>query len=227
MRKNRFAFVTFDCYGTLIDWENGILSALKPFLERLKERPSTQEILALYAELESQAERHWKPYRLVLQEVMQGLAKRLGFELGPEEEETLVRSLPAWPPFPETNPTLEGLKAHQIPWAIISNIDEDLLAKTLRHFTARPDLVVTAEEARAYKPREEIFALALKKIGLPSEKILHVGQSLFHDVSPAKALGFVTCWVKRPGRDPYGATPPAEAKPDYVVANLKEILKLL
>ncbi|NPB09813.1 MAG: haloacid dehalogenase type II [Thermodesulfobacteria bacterium] len=222
-----FALVTFDCYGTLIDWETGILEALNPFLQRLPEPPTPLEVLALYAELESQAERHWRPYKEVLVNVMVNLARRLNFTLHPGEEEALVRSLPSWPPFPETNACLKMLEERKMPWAIISNIDQDLISETLKHFCCRPALVVTAEEARAYKPHPAIFELALKKASLPPERILHVGQSLFHDIAPAKRLGFKTCWVKRPDRDPYGATPRTQADPDYVVQSLVEIPDLL
>ncbi len=227
MKSYDFEFVTFDCYGTLIDWETGILKALEPFLKGLEPRPGASEILSLYAELESQAELTWKPYRMVLQEVMQGLSRRLRFPLKPGEEKALVLSLPYWMPFPETNPTLKRLQTRGIPWAIISNIDRDLLEATLKHLNVRPNLIVTAEEARAYKPQLSIFKQALQKIGLPREKILHVGQSLFHDIAPARSLGLATCWVRRPERDPYGATPPASAEPDFVVSRLDEICSIL
>ena len=223
----RFSVVTFDCYGTLIDWEEGILSALKPFLARLASPVSEKEVLKQYAQLEKEAEKRWRPYREVLREVFVGLAQSLGFPFSPGEEETLVKSLPSWPPFPEVNETIKGLASRGIPWAIISNIDQDLLEETLRHFDHRPTWTITAEEARAYKPEKAIFILALQKLGTPREEILHVGQSLFHDIAPAKALGLATCWVQRPDRDPFGATPPTQAEPDFVVKDLRQILDLV
>ncbi len=222
----RFEAITFNCYGTLIDWEQGILKALAPFLSRLSDIPSPEKILSLYGELESAAEKTWRPYKEVLRIVMKSLAEKLGFTLLPGEDTALVKSLPSWMPFPETNQALEELSSRGIKLVIISNIDQDLIAQTLRHFTISFDLIITAEEARCYKPDLKIFKIALEKLALPKEKILHVGQSVFHDIIPAKILGLTTCWVKRPGRDPYGATPKAQANPDFVIRDLRELLTL-
>ncbi len=221
-----FEWITFDCYGTLIDWEKGILEAIGPFIERACRKPSAVELLSLYARLESEEEKTWRPYREVLERVADGLAKALGIELLPEERGFLVKSLPTWKPFPEADIALKMLKTYGFKLAIISNIDNDLLARTLRHFTVDFDLVVTAEEARCYKPYRKIFLLAAQKLAVSPSKILHVGQSLFHDIVPASALGWKTCWVKRPGRDPYGATPRASAEPDFIVSDLREIEKI-
>ncbi len=222
-----FEWLTFDCYGTLIDWEEGILKAIEPFLTRAGLSFDPQEILSLYGRLESEAEKEWRPYRQVLQEVGKALAKHLGFELLPGEEDFLVKSLPFWRPFPEVNAVLSALREQGLSLAIISNIDQDLIAATLKHFTVSFQAVITAEEARCYKPGRAIFEMALRRLGVPKEKILHVGQSLFHDIAPGKKLGLRTVWVRRPGRDPYGATPPAEARPDWTIPSLEGLLKLL
>ena len=222
-----FEWLTFDCYGTLIDWEEGILKAIEPFLTRAGLSFDPQEILSLYGRLESEAEKEWRPYRQVLQEVGKALAKHLGFELLPGEEDFLVKSLPFWRPFPEVNAVLSALREQGLSLAIISNIDQDLIAATLKHFTVSFQAVITAEEARCYKPGRAIFERALRRLEVPKEKILHVGQSLFHDIAPAKKLGLRTVWVRRPGRDPYGATPPAEARPDWTIPSLEGLLKLL
>lgn len=221
-----FSWISFDCYGTLIDWEEGLLEALKPLLKRSSVETHPLEVLRLYAELESRFERTYRPYREVLRWVLRGLAERLGFELHPAEEYLLAEALPGWRPFPEVNETLRSLRDRGLKLAIISNIDRDLIAETLKHFTVSFDLVVTAEEARSYKPDLRIFELMLEKIPVPRERVLHVGQSLFHDILPAKKLGLASCWVKRPGRDPYGATPRAEARPDFVISDLSELLAL-
>jgi len=222
-----FEWITFDCYGTLIDWEEGILKALEPLLSRAARRPSPAELLALYGRLESEVERTWRPYREVLRLVCQEMARALGVSLRPQEKDLLVESLPHWLPFPEVNEALESLKARGFKLAIISNIDRDLLAATLRHFSVPFDLLVTAEEARCYKPYPAIFSLAARKLAAKPAEILHVAQSLFHDISPARKFGWKTCWVRRPGRDPYGATPRASAEPDFIVSDLREILKLV
>ena len=219
-----FKWVSFDCYGTLIDWETGILAALAPHLKTLKDPPAPQEILSLYARFESEAERSWRPYREVLRLVARRLFAHLG--LDPEEEVFLV-SLPRWKPFPEVNEVLSALKGRGFKLALISNIDLELIKKTLAHFTFEFDALVTAEEARAYKPYEPIFALAEARLGVAPDKILHVAQSLFHDVVPAKKRGFRVVWVRRPGRDPYGATPRVQGSPDWVIKDLRELFELL
>ncbi len=220
-------WITFDCYGTLIDWEEGILKSLTPFLKRASKDVSPKRLLALYATLESEAEKEWRPYREVLQIVGTKITQALGIPLKDSERDFLVRALPFWRPFPEANETLFALKARGFKLAIISNIDNDLLAQTLKHFEVSFDLLVTAEEARCYKPYPAIFSLAQEKLKSPPSEIFHVAQSLFHDISPARRLGWKTCWVRRPGRDPHGATPRVEAQPDFTISNLKEILPLL
>ncbi|WP_022854000.1 haloacid dehalogenase type II [Thermodesulfatator atlanticus] len=223
----RFKWVSFDCYGTLIDWEKGIISALSPYLAMLQSSPTEREILRLYARLESLAEKTWKPYRLVLEEVAQGMFQTFGLTVTKEMKELFWRTLPSWKPFPEVKAALLSLKSQGFKIAIISNIDPDLLEKSLEQIGASFDELVTAYEARCYKPYPEIFALAEKKFSSAPQEIFHVAQSLFHDVAPARQRGWTTCWVRRPGRDTFGATPKAEAFPDYTVSSLAEIPELL
>ncbi len=215
-----FKWVTFDCYGTLIDWEEGILKALSPYLKDV----SPAEVLRLYARFESEAEKTWRPYREVLKMVARKLFTHFGLK---PREEVFLENLPHWRPFPEVNQALKLIKEKGLKTAIISNIDRDLLAQTLRHFTVSFDLLVTAEEARAYKPHPEIFALAKRQLRCAPQEVLHVGQSLFHDIVPARREGWVTCWVRRPGRDPFGATPQATGKPHFSVSSLFELLNFL
>ena len=227
MKRSRFLWISFDCYGTLIDWEKGILNTLKPLLKRSALKVDPLKVLRLYGELESHFEKNYRPYREVLKLVLRALAERLGFELRPSEEYLLAETLPNWRPFPEVNETLLSLKDRGVKLALISNTDRDLLSETMRLFSVAFDLVVIAEEARTYKPDPEIFELMLRRMGAPRSQILHVGQSLFHDIVPARRLGLTTCWVKRPGRDPYGATLPVEAEPDFVISDLSGLLTLL
>ncbi len=222
-----FLWLSFDCYGTLIDWETGIWEALKPLLKRSSRAPSLPELLRIYGKVESQLEKTYRPYREILQEAVREIAKLLQIELLPGEENLLVDTLPSWRPFPEVNETLQALKERGFKLAILSNIDQDLLAATLKHFSVNFDLLVTAEEARAYKPDLRVFELFLEKARVQPDQILHVAQSLFHDIAPARTLGIPTCWVRRPGRDPYGATPPAEAQPDFVIPDLSALPTLL
>ncbi len=216
-----FQLLTFDCYGTLIDWEQGILGALRPLLAAKGKLLRDEEILETYAQLEAQAERgEYRPYREILQSVVLGLGLRWGFKVSPAEAESLPNSLAEWPPFPDTVGALRRLKSrYQL--AILSNTDDDLFALTAKRLEVPFDHVITAQQARSYKPSPNNFQTMLARVNLPREKILHVAQSLFHDVAPARSLGLTTVWVNRRALKPGpGATPPADARPDFEVPDL-------
>ena len=195
---NRFKALTFDCYGTLIDWESGLLGALRTLLHSRGRDLNDVEILQIYGELEPKAQNPYQRYHEVLAEVVRGFGKRLGFEVSDAEAESLAQSLKEWLPFPDTIPALEKLKK-KYTLAIISNTDDNLFAETARHLKVPFDEVITAEQARAYKPSETPFRMALQRLGLSPDRVLHVGQSAYHDVIPAKSLGFATVLVHRRG----------------------------
>ncbi len=218
----RFAALTFDCYGTLIDWESGLLSALRPLLRAHGSDLSDQQALQLYGELEPAAQQPYQPYRQVLAAVARGFGARLGFPVSEKEAACLAASLPGWPPFPDTRAALARLKT-KYKLAIISNIDDDLFAATARHLGVPFDQVITAQQAGAYKPSPAPFLLALDRLGLARERVLHVGQSLHHDVLPARALGLATVLVYRRG---FGATRPAQGEPDLKVPDLQTLAAL-
>ena len=217
-----FQVLTFDCYGTLIDWESGILGALRPVLAAHGKNISDAGLLATYGELEAEAEQGgYRAYREVLQSVVRGLGARLGFSPSESEARSLPDSLTNWRPFPDTVEALRRLKA-RYRLAVISNIDDDLFAGSARQLAVAFDFVVTAQQARCYKPDHRIFNLALDRIGVAPEAILHCAQSIYHDVAPANALGLASVWVHRPSQRPgAGATRPASAKPDLEVSSLK------
>jgi 2-haloacid dehalogenase len=216
---DRFRAITFDCYGTLIDWETGLLSALRPIINAHGADLSDRQILAIYSELEPQAQQPYRRYRDVLAEVVRAFGRRLGFAVSDIEAESLANSLKNWLPFPDTNAALKRLKA-KYKLAIISNTDDDLFAATSRHLEVQFDEVVTAEQAKAYKPSLEPFRLALKKLALPSEQVLHAGQSVHHDVLPAKSLGMSAVLVVRRG---FGATKVTKGEPDLRVPDLRTL----
>lgn len=225
----RYEVLSFDCYGTLIDWESGILGALQPLLQRHGLALRDEEVLELYAELEAQAEqREPRPkYREVLREVVRQFGARLGFLPTPAEVDSLAESLPNWRPFPDTVEALRALK-RRFKLAIISNVDDELFASSARHLGVEFDWVITAEQAGSYKPELEIFKFALRRIGLPPERILHVAQSIYHDIIPAKKLGLATVWVNRSkGREGFGATPRAHGEPDLEVPDLGRLVSLM
>ena len=224
----RFAALSFDCYGTLIDWERGILGALEPVLRRHGLTPAGDELLGMYAAAEVEAEAGpFVPYRDVLRQVMMHLAAALAFRPSPGELDCLVRSLPDWPPFPDTVAALRALQA-RYRLAIVSNIDDDLFAATRRRLGVEFDLVTTAEQVRSYKPAPAHFTRTLERLGVGPDRLLHVAQSLFHDIAPAQRLGLKTVWVnRRAGRRGPGATPPGRAQPDLEVPDLASLATLI
>jgi 2-haloacid dehalogenase len=218
-----FQAITFDCYGTLIDWESGILRVLRPLLAEHGKPVPNQEILELYAELEPAIQSaKYQPYRLVLEEVVRGVGQRFGFSVSLDEARSLAASLPNWRPFPDTVAALRTLKS-KYRLGIISNIDDSLFSASAELLQVAFDWVITAEQARAYKPARAIFELALQKIGLPPKRLLHAGQSVFHDVIPAKQMGMSTVLVTRRGS---GAVKRASAQPDLEVLDLKTLAQM-
>jgi len=216
--------ITFDCYGTLVDWEEGILRSLAPVLDRHEVEVDDARLLALYGELEAEVEAEgWRPYREILVEVVRRLAGRLGFRPDPDEMAALAGGLPDWPLFPDTRGALERLGRR---WrlGVVSNVDDALFAGTARMLDIDLDLVVTAEQVRRYKPHPEPLREALRRLDLPSDRVLHAAQSRYHDLGVARELGMVTAWVDRPSRRPgQGATPAAEAEPHLRVEGLGEL----
>jgi len=226
----RFQVLTFDCYGTLIDWETGIFGALRPILTAHGRTVTDAELLEFYSELELQAEQgeqaEFRPYREVLQSVVRGFGERLGFVPSESEVRSLPESLANWLPFPDTVAALRKLKSrYQL--AITSNVDDDLFAVTARRLEVQFDHVITAQQARAYKPSLRVFKLAQERIGVQPTQWLHVAQSVYHDVVPAKSLGIATVWVNRPSPRPgAGAAKAASAQPDLEVHSLKALADL-
>ena len=224
---SRFEVVSFDCYGTLVDWEAGIFSALRPILTAHGKDIPDAEILKLYAELEAEAERgEFHPYREVLESVVRGFGERLGFKPAETEARSLPDSLANWLPFPDTVAALKKLKTrYQL--AIISNVDDDLFAATARRLEIPFNHVITAQQARAYKPSAQIFNLAKQRIGVAPERWLHAAQSVYHDVIPARSRGIASVWVNRPSPRPgAGAAKAAAGEPDLEVPDLKTLAQL-
>jgi 2-haloacid dehalogenase len=224
---NRFQVLTFDCYGTLIDWESGIFSALRPILAAHHKTTTDSALLEIYADLEARAEQgEFRSYREVLQSVVRGFGERLGFTPTASEVRSLPESLARWEPFPDTVAALRKLQTrYQL--AIISNVDDDLFASTAPQLEVAFDHVITAQQAHAYKPSLKIFNMALERIGTMPGQVLHCGQSIYHDVIPAKSLGIATVWVNRPSPRPgAGAAKAASGQPDLEVPNLTTLANL-
>ena len=224
---NRFEVLTFDCYGTLINWEAGILPVLHRVLAAHGKKADDVTLLKLYGDFEELSEQgEFHPYRTVLESVVRRFGANMGFSPTNEEAAALPNSLPSWKPWPDTVEALRKLKT-RFRLAILSNVDDDLFAATRPQLGVTFDEIITAQQAKAYKPSHKMFELALSRVGAPAHRILHVGQSIYHDVIPAQALGLATVWVNRPSARPgIGAVKAADAKPDWTVTELKDLADL-
>src|SRR5262249_36663700 len=200
--------VTFDCYGTLIDWEGGLRTAFEQAVRAAGGTHDAGALLAAYHEGEPLVEREaYRRYRAVIAEAARRAGSRVGWALDERRAGAVADSLPDWPPFPDTNPALARLRAAGYRLGILSNVDDDLLAGTRRHFGVPFDFWVTAQEVGSYKPAHPHFVRGREKTG--GAPWLHAAQSYFHDVAPARALGIPVAWINRKGQRPAG-----EARPD-------------
>jgi len=221
MDFSRFTTISFDCYGTLIDWESGMLPVLRDMLGRHGRNLTDSDILELYAEFEAEAESGpYRKYRDVLQAVVRSFAGRLGFVPSSSDIRSLAASVPQWPPFPDTVAALRKLKS-RYKLAVISNIDDGLFAETSRLLAVEFDAVITAEQSGSYKPSLRNFQLALRRLAVAPEHLLHAAQSVYHDVVPAQSLGISTVWVNRKSARPgIGAVRSVEGRADLEVPDL-------
>ncbi len=211
----RFEALTFDCYGTLIDWETGILAGLRRSLAAHGVAPSDDELLERYSRAEAAAEAGpYLRYREVLARCLREVCRRYEVEPGDEAAAAFGASVADWPAFPDSAAALARLKT-RFRLGVITNCDDDLFASSNTRLGIELDWVVTAQSVGSYKPDPRNFTAAFERMGLQRERILHVAQSLFHDHVPAKRLGLSTVWIdRRHDRPGSGATPPAEARPD-------------
>lgn len=192
----RYDVITFDCYGTLIDWDRGIADAFAAAVAAHGGNLEAGRALETYERIEPAVEaERYRSYREVLTESARRVASDLGWALPESSAGFLAESLPSWRPFPDTNPALERLARAGFRLGILSNVDDDLLAGTRRHFTVPFDLIVTAQQVRSYKPADGHFLAARELIG--GKRWLHAAQSHFHDVVPCRRLGISVAWVNR------------------------------
>ena len=224
MDFSRFTTISFDCYGTLINWESGILPILRAVLSKHGQSHPDAALLELYGEFEAEAESGpYQSYRDVLQSVMRAFAGRLHFEASSAEIRSLHESVHTWPPFPDTLAALRELQ-RRYKLVVISNIDDDLFAQTRKRLDVEFDGVITAEQARSYKPSLNNFQMALRSLALSPDRLLHAGQSIYHDVVPARSLGISTVWVNRKSaRSGVGAVRASAGRPDLEVPDLASL----
>ena len=212
-----FEVLSFDCYGTLIDWESGMIAALAPLTERLERPPTRDEVLAAHArhECAQQLQTPTKPYRELLAIVYRRLAEEWHLAVGWDECERYGESIPDWPAFPDSAEALAYLGRHY-ELVILSNVDNRSFAASNDRLGVRFDAVYTAEDIGAYKPSDRNFEYMLARLGelgYGKGAVLHTAESLFHDHVPANRHGLASCWIhRRHAQEGSGATlPPAEA----------------
>jgi 2-haloacid dehalogenase len=222
IRFSDFDALTFDCYGTLVDWESGIVAGIRGAVGGRGLDASEQELLEAYARHEAELEGgEYLRYRDVVAGALRGICAEHGIDVSDTEAATFGDSVGDWPRFPDTVAALERL-AERFRLGVITNCDDDLFARTHARLGVKLDWVVTAQQARSYKPSLNNFELAFQRIDVPRERILHVAQSLFHDHVPAKRLGMTTVWIDRRGDAAgTGATPPASASPDLTFPDMR------
>jgi 2-haloacid dehalogenase len=222
-----FDALTFDCYGTLIDWETGILAGLRTALGSAGvANAADDELLESYANAEATLEAGpYLRYREILARGAEAIASSLGVKLPTEAADTFGGSVADWPAFPDSHDALAGLKT-RFRLGVLTNCDDDLFAASNRRLGVDFDWVVTAQQVGSYKPDERNFAALLERLaadGVTPERILHVAQSLYHDHAPAQRLGLRSVWIdRRHGRAGAGATPPADARPDATFVSMAD-----
>ena len=213
----RGTLLTFDCYGTLIDWEGGILAALRtayPEAAAVEDERLLGEFHAAQNRLKTS---EYRPYRQLLTETAVEVARANGWDTSDELAAGVPASIPSWRPFPDTNSALLRLAAAGITLGILSNIDDDLLAGTLKHFEVEFDLLGTAQRLRSYKPAAPHFERG-REWAAGFDRWSHVAQSLFHDVVPATSLGIPVLWVNRKGEPHSDDAAPVHVAPDLAAA---------
>lgn len=221
----QFEWLSFDCYGTLIDWESGLLGYFRPLLRQMGCAIGDAEVLSLYSEFEPREQAGaYRHYRAVLNSVVRDFARELRFNVTETEANGLADSIRDWEPFADTVPALHRLHS-RYKLAILSNIDDDLFAHSADKLQVPFDCIVTAQQVRSYKPSLGNFEVLLQRLGIPRARLLHVAESLYHDVGPARSLGIATVWVNR-RRGTAAATKLTEARPDLEVSNIEKLAEL-
>ena len=223
LAASNYKTITFDCYGTLIDWENGILGYLQPLLESYDVHVVDDWVLDYFAQCEPQVQAEGGSYRSVLGKVLARFGTRLAFTPNAESMQDFANSIEYWQPYPDTVPALRSL-ASQFSLAVISNIDNDLFVHSAKQLGVDFASVTTAQDAGVYKPDRKIFQAALKSVEGP---VLHVAQSTYHDIAPASQLGLDTVWIERPGASSARAAKAAQAEPTWSFPTLADFAEAL
>lgn len=224
-----FDALSFDCYGTLIDWETGIASALRPWATTAGLTLDDEQLLLAFAGQEARAEEEHPAdlYPQILARAMRGMGTALRVAVSDDEAEAFAASVPTWPAFPDSPDALARLSSH-CKLIILSNVDRNSFAGSNERLGVTFTSILTAQDIGSYKPSPRNFEALLAesaRLGVPEGRLLHVAQSLFHDHVPAKSIGLPTVWINRRMNNPgWGATPEPESPvtPDWVFASMGE-----
>ena len=209
----RARLATFDCYGTLVDWEGGAATFLYGIALREgdSDAPNGRTLRDRWEQLQFElVSGPYKPYKQILAESLRAWAEERGYSVTDHDAEALVRAMRGWQPFPDTRPALTRVREAGMKLAIISNTDRDIIEHTLRHIDVPFDDVIVAEDCGAYKPADTVFEQALARFGEDPADVLHVAFGFKYDIGPAQRLGCRTAWVNR-----HVEKQPGEEKPDY------------
>jgi 2-haloalkanoic acid dehalogenase type II len=217
---SEFHYLTFDCYGTLIDWRRGIEAALNATLGPMPLKGDA--LLDAYEAAEKKEERDYKPYRKVLADTAEDLASEFGMKVRPQAFDEFARSVPRWRAFPDTVDALRAMGRKRYKRFILSNVDTDLLKATIERSGLEVDGFVTAQECKSYKPNFGHWKAFMERTGAGKGEILHVAQSVYHDIVPTGKLGIASAWINR-----YSQPMPAGVQPLYVCDSLASLLQLL
>jgi 2-haloacid dehalogenase len=221
-RMVQFYLITFDCYGTLIDWELGMKNALKNLVESRGLSFDIKSMPQRYIEIEIEIEKEtYRKYKEILALGVRRLFKEKGIELASKEERIFADTITKWPPFEETTEVLRKLK-EKYKLAILSNIDDELIQHSIKLIGVEFDGVITAEQVKSYKPSHGHWKRMTESFKLPKENVLHVAASYEHDIVPAKELGFQVVWINRKNEKAKGII-----NPDYEFRDLRPLVNLL
>jgi len=217
----KFTHLTFDCYGTLIDWRNGLESNLGGLLKR-KGLPRDERVYSIYVKLEAEQEGKYRPYKEIMHDTAVSVADHFHISITDEEATQFAESISTWPPFPDTVASLRKMGERGFKRVILSNIDRDLLEKTVTQKSLAIDGHVTAEDVGSYKPSTAHWMRFFEKYKVSKDKTLHVAQSIYHDIFPCNELGLACAWINR-----YGDVKPPEVNPTFTYPNLSDLLTAL
>lgn len=216
--------VSFDCYGTLVDWETGLERGLLFILREKPDPPGLDRVVEAWGRHEralTSGKEGYRRYRDVIAEALRLAFEDLGVPFEARDGYRLASGMGKWEPFDDVPGALGDLADLGYAIAIFSNTDDDILQQTVKLLGTEPDVAVTAEQVKAYKPDEAVFLEGLKRLGLPAERVLHVSFSMYHDLEPARRLGFQTLWLDRSGIGE------SEVEVDYRARGMKGLVDLL